>query len=186
VTIAQLARALDTPIETAGALTRNSALSPFVHAGEGGRIQGFFGLSVTPTPHQLTVHGRPLWTWCAPDTLAYAELLGAPTAIESRDPEAGQVIRLTVSPARVEAVEPTGVVGSLRRPEVWDTTSAARIMTSACHFQFFFASRESGERWVASHPETFLLSLDEVFAFVRRIARHMFGGELARRRANAA
>jgi len=186
VTIAQLARALDTPIETAEALTRNSALSPFVLAGEGGRIEAFWGLSVTPTPHQVTVHGRTLWAWCAPDTLEYAELLGAPTAIESRDPEAGQVIRLTMSPARVEAVEPTGVVGSLRRPEVWDATSAARIMTSACHFHFFFASRESGERWVASHPETFLLSLDEVFAFVRRIDRHMFGTELARRRANAA
>ncbi|MPY89490.1 MAG: alkylmercury lyase [Luteitalea sp.] len=186
VTIAQLARALGTPTETAEALTRDSALSPFVHAGEEGRIQGFWGLSVTPTHHQLTVNGRKLWAWCAPDSLEHPELLGDTAEIESRDPETGQLIRLTVSPARVEAVEPTGAVVSMRRPETWNATSAARIMASACHFHFFFASRESGERWVAKHPETFLLSPDEVFAFVTRVNSHMFGTELARRRANRA
>lgn len=73
VTIAQLARALGTSTEAAEALTKESALSPFVHKGEGGRIQGFYGLSVTPTHHQLTLCGRKLWAWCAPDTLEYPE-----------------------------------------------------------------------------------------------------------------
>lgn len=186
VAIAQLARALGTPTEAAVALTKESALRPFVHIGEGGRIQGFYGLSVTPTHHQLTLNGRKLWTWCAPDTLEYPELLGGTAEIESRDPETGQWVRLTVSTAGIEAVEPTGVVVSMRRPETVDATSSARIMVSACHFQFFFASRESGERWVAKHPETFLLSLDEVFAFIKRCNRHMFGTEMARRHANEA
>lgn len=186
VTIAQLAQALRTTTDAAEALTRDSALSPFVHVGEDGRIQGFYGLSVTPTHHQLTFNGRKLWAWCAPDTLEHPELLGAPVEIESRDPETGEVVRLTVSPARVEAVEPTGVVVSMRRPETWEVSSAGRIMASACHFHFFFASPESGERWVARHPETFLLSLDETFAFIKRFNRHMFGTELARRHANAA
>lgn len=186
VTIGQLAEALGTPVERAEALTRDSALSPFVHADEEGRIQGFYGLSVAPTPHQLTVSGRKSWAWCAADTLEHPELLGETVEIESRDPETGQLIRLTVSPAGVEAVEPTGVAVSWRRPETWDVTSAAQIMASACHFIFFFASRESGKRWIVKHPETFLLSLDEAFAFVRRSNAHMFGAELARLRADAA
>ena len=175
VAIAQFARALNTPVEKAEALARDSALSPFVHAGEGGQIEGFYGLSVTPTHHQVTVNGRKLWAWCAPDTFEHPELLGNTAEIESRDPETGQLIRLTVSPVRVEAMEPTGVIVSLRRPETWDATSLARIMTSACHFHFFFASRESGERWIAAHPETLLLPVDEVFAFVKRVNKHMFG-----------
>lgn len=185
VAITQLARALGTSTEAAEAFTRDSALSPLVHADKEGRIQGFFGLSVTPTHHQTTMNKRKLWAWCAPDTLEHPELLGETAEIESRDPETGQLVHLTVSPARVEAVEPTGVVVSWRRPEAWDATSAAQIIASSCHFQFFFASRESGERWVAKHPETFLLSLDEVFAFMKRFNRHMFGTELARRQANA-
>ena len=184
VTTAQLARALGTTVDAAAAFTKESPLSPFVHADEGGRIQAFYGLSVTPTHHQLTLKRRKLWAWCAPDTLEHPELLGGPTAVESRDPETDQVIRLTVSPACIEAVEPTGVVVSMRRPEKWDwdATSAAQIMSSACHFHFFFASRESGERWVAKRPDTFLLSLEEVFEFVKCFNRHLFGTELARRR----
>jgi alkylmercury lyase len=115
--------------------------------------------------------------------LEHSELLGGPTVVESRDSETDEVIRLTVSPARVEIVEPTSIVLSMRRPEKWnwDATSAAQIMSSACHFHFFFTSRESGERWVAKRPDTFLLSLDEVSYFVKRFNGHMFGTELTRR-----
>jgi alkylmercury lyase len=186
VTIAQLARVLGTTVETAAAFTQDSPLSPFIHADEEGSIQGFFGLSVTPTHHQITISGRKLWAWCAPDTLAYAELLGEMAEIETRDPEMGQLVRLTMSPARIDTVEPTEVVVSWRRSELWEATSAVRIMATACHFHFFFASRESGARWVAQHPETFLVSLDTVFAFVSRLNRHMFGTELERLKAEAA
>jgi alkylmercury lyase len=185
MTIARLARVLGTSTEMAEAFTRDSGLSPLVHTGEGGRIQGFYGLSVIPTHHQTTINKRKLWAWCAPDTLEHPELLGETAEIESRDPETGQSVHLVVSPTRMETVEPTGVVLSMRRPETWDVTSAARIIASGCHFQFFFASRESGERWVAKHPETFLVPLEEVYAFMRRFNQHMLGSELARRRVNA-
>jgi alkylmercury lyase len=184
VSIAQLARARGTPVEAAEALVTDAALSPFVHKDGGGRIQGFYGLSVTPTHHQLTINGRKLWAWCAPDTLLYPELFRASIAIETRDPETGELVRLTVSPDRIESVAPTNVVVSIRRPEAWDATSAGRVMATACHFHFFFASRESGEHWVAKHPETFLQSLAEVYAFMKRINAHLFGAELAQLRAD--
>jgi hypothetical protein len=37
---------------------------------------------------------------------------------------------------------------------------------------------------VANHVDTSLLSLDEVFEFVKRFNWHLFGTELARSRAN--
>lgn len=186
VTIAQLTQALGTPIEAVKALTTDSALSPFVHKDEEGRIQGFYGLSVKPTHHQLTINGYKMWAWCAPDTLAYPELLRATATIETRDPETGELVRLTVSPDRIESVEPMDAVSSIRSPEAWDATSAARIIATACHFNFFFASREAGERWVAKHPETSIRSLEEVYAFIKRLNVHLFGAELARLQADAA
>ncbi|MGH8257344.1 MAG: organomercurial lyase, partial [Steroidobacteraceae bacterium] len=184
VAIAELARMLDLPVDTAEALVKDSALSPFVHTGEAGRIQGFWGLSVTHTHHQLTVDGRRLWTWCAFDSLFMRELLGDTAEIESRDPETGELARLTVSPARVETAEPSGVVLSMMPPDAWDFTSAARVIASACHFIFFFASRTSGEHWRARHSETVLLSLDDAFALAKRQNAHLFGPELARCRAD--
>lgn len=186
VTIAQLAQALGISAGVAEALVRESTLSPFVHTDKEGRIVGFDGLAVAPTHHQLTVNGRTLWTWCAPDTLFMPELLGDTAEIDSRDPETDQPVRLTGSPDRVEAVEPKGIVVSVMAPKAWELTSADRIMASACHFMFFFASRASGERWVAKHPETVLVSLEEAFVFGKRRNARMYGAELARRRASAA
>lgn len=181
VAIAQLAQALGTPSDAAEAVVRGSMLAPYVHVGEGDRIQGFMGLAVIRTPHRLTVNGRQLWTWCAYDTLFLPKLLGETAEIETHDPETSRPISLTVSPARIEVAEPAGAVASIVSPQMWDHTSTARLMASACHFMFFFASRASGERWQAKHPETVLVSLDEAFTFGKRFNEHRFGTALAGR-----
>lgn len=181
VSIAQLAEALDSSVGAAEAFVRGSALTPFVQLAEGDQIQGFMGLSVTRTPHQFTVNGRTLWTWCAYDSLFLPELLGNTARIESPDPETQQPNHLTVSPVRIEAVEPTGMVASMVRPQTWDVASVARIRQSVCSLTFFHASHTTGERWQAKHPETILLSLDEAFAFGKRSNAHRFAAELARR-----
>lgn len=185
VTIAQFAQALGASCEAAETLLKNSALSSLVHADEAGRVLGFFGLSVVPTSHHLTVEGRRLWTWCAVDTLFIPELLGARAEVESRDPEAGQTVHVTVSAAGIESADPSGVVLSMNSPQTWEVTSACRIMASACHFISFFGSRAAGERWQTKHPETVLLTLDEAFTFGKYQNAHLFGAKLARLRANS-
>jgi len=181
VAIAQLVQLLSTPLDTAETLIMNSALAPYVDMGEGNRVQGFMGLTVNRTPHQLRVKGRTLWTWCAYDTLFLPELLGETVKIETHDPETGQSIDLMVSPDRIETADPIGIAASIVRPQMWDHTSADRLIVSACHFMFFFASRTSGERWQAKHPETVLLSLGEAFSFGKRSNAKRFGAELVRR-----
>ena len=182
VAIDQLAGALAESIDAAESFVKRSALSAFVHADAGGRILGFWGLSVAPTHHRITVEGRALWTWCAYDSLFMPELLGSSAVVESRDPDSAQPLRLIVSPTRIEAAEPVGMVMSMMNPNAWDTTSAARVMASACHFIYFFASRASAERWRAEHPQTILLSLEDAFSLTRRHNAHLFGAELGRRR----
>ncbi|MGH7536783.1 MAG: organomercurial lyase, partial [Gemmatimonadales bacterium] len=136
--------------------------------------------------HRFVLNGRALGTWCAQDSLFLPELLDETAEVESRDPEGDELVRLTISPSRVEAVDPAGVVVSTVKPDSPDLSSAARIMATACHFIFFFASRAAGERWVAKHPGTLLLSVKEAFAFGKRWNASLFGTELARRGAGAA
>ncbi|WP_159587663.1 organomercurial lyase [Chelativorans xinjiangense] len=184
VTCSRLAQALGTTFGAAEALMRDSALRPFIHTDEGGRIIGFWGLSVAPTHHQVRVDGRKLWTWCAYDSLFIPELLGKTAEIESHDPESNELIRLTVSPERIISTEPANIVVSIGRPDTWDQSSAARIIATACHYIFFFVSRASAERWQVKHaePATILFSLDVAFDFGRRSNAHLFGAELAQRR----
>ncbi len=186
LSVTELARAWGTSAGEAAALLHDSPLSGWVYARDPGQVEGFWGLATSPMHHRFTVNGRTLWTWCAEDSLFLPQLLGETAEIESEDPESGELVRLRVSPDRVEAVHPSDVVVSMVRADTADLTSATRIIASACHFIFFFASRASGERWVAAHPQTMLLSLDEAFVLGKRQNRRLFESELARRGAAAA
>lgn len=180
VSASRLGQALEVPAAEAERLLTASSLRPFADIGADGRIEGFWGLSTKPTHHRFRIGERTLWTWCAQDSLFLPELLGETARIESSDPETGQAVRLTISPDRVEAAEPEGLTVSMVSADTADLTSAARIIATACHFIFFFANHASGERWVATHPQTMLLSLDDAVALGRRQNVRMFGHELAR------
>jgi alkylmercury lyase len=186
VTAAQLARALGASTADARALLERAGLKAFAYTDEQGRVAGYLGLAATPMHHRFALDRRRLWTWCAADSLFLPGILNQTAEVESRDPEGGELVRLTISPTRVEAVEPEGVVVSMMKPDAPDFSSAALIMATACHHIFFFASRATGERWVAKHPGTWLLSLDEAFEFGKRFRESLFSTELARHTAGAA
>lgn len=186
VSAARLAEVLGTPVDRVGAFLRESRLSPFVYADDAGPVASFWGLSTTRTHHRFTLDGQPLWTWCAVDSLFLPELLDRTARVESPDPESGEPVQLTISPRGVESVEPKGVVVSMNSPDVWEVSSFSRILATVCHFVYFFTSRASGERWVAKHPKTVLLSLEEAFEWGKRHNARSFGTELARRREEAA
>ena len=143
---------------------------------------GFGGLAVAPLHHRFEVDGRSLWTWCAWDSLFIPEILGQTARVTSPDPETGELVRLVVTPHRIESAEPGSAVVSFLLPDA-DAfgRSAANVMAKFCHFVFFFGSRASGERWLAKHPGTFLNSVDEAFSLAKRLNARIFGAEKARR-----
>jgi len=178
----QLGRALVVSAADAQALLQRDPMKCFVYSDDEGRVLGFGGLAAAQMHHRFEVEGRTLWTWCAWDSLFIPEILGHSARVASPDPETGEIVRLVVSPDRVESVVPEGAVVSLIQPEarVFDR-GAANVMAKFCHFVFFFASRASGERWVAKHPDTFLYSLDDAFALAKRLNAKNFGRALAER-----
>ena len=160
------ARDLDDPDDRVAAVTRMAEFDTE------GQIIGVLGLSQGDHPHQFTVAGRPLATWCAWDTLFLAPLLGEPATVWSRDPETGTAIEVRVSPEG--ATGPDGTVVSIVFPEVdeagqWDAARAQELFCSLVHF---FEDRSSAERWFAERnvPAAFL-SLDEAF----RLGQMRFG-----------
>jgi alkylmercury lyase len=183
----QLGRALGISPAESRTLLQRDAIKGFVYPDSDGRVTGFGGLATAPMHHRFEVEGRTLWTWCAWDSLFIPELLGRSARVTSPDPETKEIVRLVVSPDRVESVVPDGAVVSFIQPEAQVfQTSAANVMANFCHFIFFFASRPSGERWVAKHPGTFLYPLDDAFALAKRLNARNFGLELAMRTRSAA
>jgi alkylmercury lyase len=178
----QLARALGLPPAESRALLQRDAIKGFIRPDNDGRVLGFGGLAAAPMHHRFEVEGRTLWTWCAWDSLFIPEILRRSARVTSPDPETREIVRLVVTPDRVESAVPDGAVVSLIELEA-DVfrTSAANVMASFCHFVFFFASRSSGERWIARHPGTFLYSLEDAFALAKRLNAGNFGSELKQR-----
>ena len=73
------------------------------------RIVGYWGLSVATayaSPHTLTIDSQTLSAWCAWDTLFLPHLLGKPAQVESKSPGLASVVKLIVTPTRVDGVEP--------------------------------------------------------------------------------
>lgn len=162
------------------ALLEREAIKAFAYRDGQGRVAGFGGLAAVPMHHRLEVDGRTLWTWCAWDTLFIPEILGKRARVASPDPETNELVELVVSAREIESAAPRDAVVSFLRPDASDFNTAANVIKTFCHFVFFFASRSSGERWVAKHPGTFLYCLDDAFALAKRLNARNFGSALAR------
>ena len=178
---AQLGRVLGISATESRALLQRDSINFLVHRDERGHVLGFGGLAAGPMHHRFEVDGRMLSTWCAWDSLFIPEILGRPARVVSPEPESGELVRLVVTPDRIESVEPAGAVVSFIMPDAQAFgSSAVNVIVKFCHFIFFFSSRTSGERWVAKHPDTFLCSLDDAFTLAKRHNARNFGPELAR------
>jgi alkylmercury lyase len=139
------------------------------------QVIAFWGLALPEMPHRLEVAGRVLHAWCAFDPLFIAPLLGEPARVKSTCPVTAQPVSLTVTPDGVRDLAPAGAVVSFLVPtRPWDD-----VIASFCHSVLYFAAEEAGRRWRATHPGTFLLSVEQAFEVGRRFNLGRFGAALA-------
>jgi alkylmercury lyase len=132
------------------------------------RIVGYWGLSLPAaysSPHTLRTNGQLLSAWCAWDPLFLPQLIGHIADIESASPGDAGIVRLTITPQKVERVEPVGSQMSVLVPDAQEMQK--NVITSFCHFVHFFPSREAGESWAGKHPGTFMLSIQEAHTLAR-------------------
>ena len=161
---ATLAERLGIPVDS---LNRILDSWPGVFSDAQLHVVGYWGLALPAayaSPHRLRIDGRTLSAWCAWDTLFLPQLLGKTAQVESTSP-AGGTICLTVTPERVERVEPIGAQMSFLLPDCAGVQKD--VLTTFCHFVHFFPSRPVAESWTAQHSGTFLVSIHEAHVLAR-------------------
>jgi alkylmercury lyase len=129
-----------------------------------GRLLGF-GLTLRPTRHRFEVDGRVLYTWCAPDALAFPGVLGIEAHVESPCYASGEPIHVDVGPEGVRSVEPAEAVVSIVTP----AANLADFRQALCHEQHFFSSPHAASQWQAAHPEGIVVSVADAFTLTRRL-----------------
>jgi len=148
---------------------------PAVYFDDEKNVIGFWGLALGEMPHRFKVNGRQLYNWCAWDSLFIPELLGKTAEVESTCPISGEIISLTVSSRRVENFSPDSAVISFLNPTA---SFDMNVIASFCHYVLFFSSEESGNKWIANHEDTFLLTVNDAFEIGRLTNEATFGAAL--------
>jgi alkylmercury lyase len=135
------------------------------------RIVGAIGLSLEDHPHRVRVEGVSLSAWCALDTLFLPALLQQMATIASPSPMTHAMIRLRVSPERVEEVDPADAVISivLVDPSRERMASVEAIWNAFCQHVHFFTTREEAKQWVVGREDIAILTVDEGFALGRQV-----------------
>ncbi len=115
------------------------------------------GLTLVPTPHNFEVNGHKMYAWCATDTLWFPALLNKSANVETVDPITGAKIRLTVSPQRVESIEPSTAVLSFS-----NYLDSKDVRGTFCNVGHWFVSRQTADAYISEHLGVVVLTADEV------------------------
>jgi alkylmercury lyase len=149
---------------------------PGVYTDDRQRVIGFWGISIAPMPHQMTVNGQTIYAWCAWDTLFLPELLAATAEIQSRCPTTGRRISVTVEGTEVTSQDPAETVLSfLHRDQPFD----ADTIRTFCHYVHFFVNPDAAAEWTARREGTFTLSRAHASEIARLTNRARFPTILA-------
>jgi alkylmercury lyase len=131
-----------------------------------GNIVGF-GLTLVPTRHVYEVDGRKLYTWCAADALGFPVVLKQNANIESPDLVTGEKIRISVTPDRVEKIDPKSAVVSWVK-----NIDVKNIRGSGCNNCNFFSSQETATIWIADHPDQTIYPVNDIYKTLKKIYLH--------------
>jgi alkylmercury lyase len=127
-----------------------------------GRLVGL-GLTLRATRHRFEVDGRVLYTWCAPDTLAFPAVLGSEAHVQSPWFATREPIHVDVGPEGIRSVEPTQAVVSI----VTRAANRSDFRRALCHEQHLFSSRQAASQWQSAHPEGIVVSVGDAFTLTR-------------------
>ncbi len=143
------------------------ACVPDTEFDEQGNIVGW-GVTLVPTAHHMQLHGKPLYTWCAFDTVLFPALFQTEAQVQSECATTGYPITFVATSEGIRELTPATSVLSLILP----TQRCDCVRGTFCEQSLFFHSEEAASPWFALHPEAVLLSLEEA-ALVGHIVSSM-------------
>ena len=135
-----------------------------------GNILGW-GVTLVPTSHHFQMHGTPLFTWCAFDTFLFPPSLGASAKVKSTCPVTNYPITFVATrEGIVKDLLPAGSVMSLIIP----AERRDCVRATFCQHSLFFQSEQAASTFLATHPDTVLLSIEEAAYLGWLVARTRF------------
>lgn len=133
---------------------------------EQGNIVGW-GITLLPTQHQFVLSERPLFTWCAFDTVLFPPLLQVEAHIQSSCFTTSQPITFvaTRSGGIADLLPATSVLSLILPAERCDC-----VRSTFCEQSLFFHSEEAALPWMELHPDAVLLSIEEAAVLGHMVA----------------
>lgn len=117
---------------------------------ERGRLIDLFGMTLEPTLHRLEIEGKVVFSCCALWAHVIPKLVGRLAKVESVDPASRRVVRLSISPKGIAALDPPEAMATLA---VADSGSVDDGVEAAfCRHVRHFACRDSAERFAQAFP----------------------------------
>ena len=158
---------------------------PGVFRDDSGRVVGFWGQAIDKLDpeYRLVADGNTTYAWCALDTLFIPGIIGKAFRVEASDPISGEAVSVVVDGDGVREVTPAGALVSMLIP---DGAFGYDVIESFCHRVLFFASNQTGARWIARHKGATLLSVTEAFELGRVLTERVAGGSSSESRGGAA
>lgn len=135
----------------------------------GTRVVGF-ALTSVPTRHRVELGNRVMWAWCAPDALGIPQVVGGSVRIQSSCAATGEPVRIDVTPAGVQRVEPANAVVSFFLPSL----DQPDLRQAACGNANFYRDPEAASGWLAAYPNGRLLPVVDAFEVFARAARQVW------------
>ena len=133
-----LAKTMETSAATISSCIDKLRQVGHVRLDSDGHIVGIFGLSLTPTVHELSIDGMRFWAWCAFDVIGILGALHASGSVRSLDPFSNEIIRLEFINGIPQDRSLTVYMADLPKSSVCD---------SWCPNVNFFTSVASAEAW---------------------------------------
>ena len=138
----EIASVLNIPVEDVPDLLKKI---PDIELDKTGNVRGS-GITLNPTHHNFYIKGHHLYTWCAFDTLFFPVILNETAIIESKCPASDVIVKLTVSPEKIESMEPGNAVISIIIPD--ESDACCNVRSAFCNKIFFFDSEKSAVQWI--------------------------------------
>ena len=143
VTIEDLIEATDIPAERVAEIFDAVRARGRVEFDDNDRLIGLAGLTLTPSPHELTIDGSVRWTWCALDAVGILGALQATGTVKSTDPQTGDKIKIGFVEGKADTDAHLFILGGY--------TDEGDVRQDWCPRVNFFTSRQAAEDWVADN-----------------------------------
>ena len=154
--VADVARSAGVPVEQIESAVRFGRCK----RDAAGRLTDLYGMTLAPTLHRLEVENRIVYGCCALWTHVIPMLVEQVVRIESVDPVRRELIRLTISPNGVQAVEPVHSMATL--VNTTREAVATDVGAAFCGHVRHFVSRESAEQFAEQNPTRTVVGLGEL------------------------